>query len=500
MTEPSGESAPDPAKGKGGGSGRGGGRRRKVAQGDGARAVRNIADKAERRGDKQDRGRGGNAGAKASAPPPRRSANFRLTEHGVERRNQDGEWIRVCSPLEVLALTRDDDSEAWGRLVEVVDLDGVRHQWALPAEMLAGSGEEYRRRLLDLGLRIEPGDGARKALHEYLSQPVEGRARCVPRIGWHHGRFVLPDAVLGPESSGDRLILQTSERIDAAFRVAGDVDAWRRGVAAPAVGNCRILFAISAALAGPLLGLLDREGGGIHWRGGSSLGKTTVLRVAASVWGLEIKTWRTTDNSLETTAVAHSDTFLGLDELAQIEPKAAAAAAYMLAQGQGKARMGRDSSARRALTWRVNFQSTGEIALADKIKEGGGRAAAGMAVRVVDLPADAGAGLGIFEELHGEKDGGAFAERLKAAAAASHGAAGRAYVEALAKDLDGARAQLGAIVAEIAAELTPAEADGQVRRVAERFALIAAAGELGRIFGILSARNVLRRASHVRPG
>lgn len=43
--------------------------------------------------------------------------------------------------------------------------------------------------------------------------------------------------------------------------------------------------------------------------------------------------------------------------------------------------------------------STGEKGLADKILEEGGRVQAGQAVRLVDIPADAGAGLGLFESL-----------------------------------------------------------------------------------------------------
>ena len=44
------------------------------------------------------------------------------------------------------------------------------------------------------------------------------------------------------------------------------------------------------------------------------------------------------------------------------------------------------------------FLSNGEIALEDKIREGGGRIAAGIEVRVIDLRADAGAGRGCMRK------------------------------------------------------------------------------------------------------
>ena len=54
--------------------------------------------------------------------------------------------------------------------------------------------------------------------------------------------------------------------------------------------------------------------------------------------------------------------------------------------------------------------STGEKGLADKIAEEGGKVQAGQAVRLIDVPADAGKGLGIFENLHSHESPSAFAD------------------------------------------------------------------------------------------
>jgi putative DNA primase/helicase len=156
----------------------------------------------------------------------------------------------------------------------------------------------------------------------------------------------------------------------------------------------------------------------------------------------------------------------------------------MLSNGMGKARAGREGHARRAASWRLLFLSTGEIALADKIAEGGARIAAGMEVRVVDLRADAGKGLGIFEDLHGAPDAATFAHDLKRAASSFYGTAARAFLEAITEDLDGVRENLAELRrAFIGAALGPG-ADGQVRRVADRFALVAAGGEIATRLGI----------------
>ena len=78
------------------------------------------------------------------------------------------------------------------------------------------------------------------------------------------------------------------------------------------------------------------------------------------------------------------------------------ALAYLLGNQRGKARMRRDATARdQRSTWRMLFLSTGELGLAARLAEGGRRMMAGQPVRVIEIPADAGAGLGIFEHLNG---------------------------------------------------------------------------------------------------
>lgn len=149
-----------------------------------------------------------------------------------------------------------------------------------------------------------------------------------------------------------------------------------------------------------------------------------------------------------------------------------------------KARAGREGQARKVLEWRVLFLSNGEIGLADKIREGGGRIAGGMEVRVIDLRADAGAAMGIFEDTHGAADPARFSQDLKRAANTSFGLAGRAFVADVAKDLARYRDELAALRKAFTERVLPLGADGQVRRVADRFALVAAGGEMASVLGV----------------
>ncbi|MGB8841318.1 MAG: DUF927 domain-containing protein, partial [Aliidongia sp.] len=420
--------------------------------------------------------------AKAKAKPGGTS-RYRLGERGLEQlvefADKDtgetrSEWKWRGSRLDILAATRDGASQEWGLLLKVTDKDTREHLWAMPMSMLAGDGTAYRERLLSLGFVLAPGNTGKIALHEYLATArPERRARCVPRVGWHGERFVLPDGVVfaAPTETDEDVILQGSAPLDHAYRVAGSFEDWQRDVAALAIGNSRLLLALSIAFAAPLLHLIGQEGGGFHLRGASSIGKSTALLVAGSAWGGGgvrgyVRSWRSTDNGLESTAAAHCDAPLLLDELAQVTPEAAGATAYMLAAGAGKVRAGRHGEGRAAAEWRTLFLSNGEISLAAKIEEDGRgrRAMAGQAVRVVDLPADAGAGLGMFEQLHGFASADAFARHLKAATAGTYGHAASKLLAAIVRDIPGTIEAVRQVQAGFAREQCPAGCDGQVTR------------------------------------
>jgi uncharacterized protein (DUF927 family) len=423
-------------------------------------------------------------------------AGFRHRRDGhVEYRigeDKEGEpiWAWLCSPIQVLAITRDRDQHAWGRLLRVATPDGHWHRWAMPMELIAGDGTELRRVLLDLGLHFATGAKARAALIQFLSssEPAD-RALSVPHVGWHGRSFVLPEEAFGNDPK-ELVVFQPATPVKHAFRTAGTLEGWRDEVAAYGVGNSRVALAICAALAAPLLHPMEMEGGGLHLRGPSSIGKTTLIQVGGSVWGGGgiagyIRSWRATDNGLESVALAHCDTLLALDELAEIEAAAAGKAAYMLANGHAKLRMTRSAGARPAPEWRLLFLSTGEIGLTDKVAEDPRkRVTAGQEVRILDLQADAGKGRGVFDELHGYNRPSDLADHLKAASARHFGHASRAFLQKLVQDPEGIREKVRELMGLWIEKHCPRGAQGQVWRGARRFALFAAAGELATRFGI----------------
>lgn len=158
----------------------------------------------------------------------------------------------------------------------------------------------------------------------------------------------------------------------------------------------------------------------------------------------------------------------------------------MLANGSGKARATKQGSVRSRYEWRLLFLSAGEIGLAQHIREAGKKAKAGQEVRLIDIPADAGCSLGIFETLHGFSSGAELSKALNAAAGQYYGTAALAFLEKITKfDYFAILPELiKTLCAQFIKKYLPPQSGGQVYRVCERFALIAAAGELATDFGI----------------
>ncbi len=427
--------------------------------------------------------------AERPAPAP---GGFRVTADGVFYVGEDGEARPVCSRLEILARTRDDKGQSWGLLVEFDDPDGDLKRLNIPARAMAGDfGKEVLGPLVDMGLRLAPVRTARNSrndLQSYLqSYDSTDRARLVARLGWHGDAYLLPDRQIG--QSGEHLHFYEAGVQLPSISQAGTLEQWQQQIGALCVGNHRLAFVVCVAFASPLLHLLGAESGGFHLYGDSSGGKTTHLQVAASVWGGPrlVRSWRSTDNALESIAAAHSDGLLVLDEIGMCDPRIIGETVYMLGNGTGKARANdRGMAGRQVQEWRLLFLSTGEKTLAQHMAEAHKELKAGMEVRMLAVPADASKGLGLFEVLHDFEDAAALSDALKARVGKFYGEPALAFLSALCEPgkLFGYVAMLRSTVERFTAEALPIGASGQAQRAATRFGLAAAAGELATALGV----------------
>lgn len=424
--------------------------------------------------------------AAADTAPPARG--FQMTEKGLMYFEPEKPPRWVCSSLAVIAQVRDPNNAGWGLLVEFCDPDRTAHRITIPMALFRGDGAEVAGMLFDRGLRIAPR--ARQLLIDYLqSTRCDKRARVSIRTGWHQTAsmdmavYLLPDETFATGRAEEWIHVSETP---STFSERGTLPSWQKDVAALCRGNSRLMCAVSAMFAAPLLFLTGSDGGGVHFRSGSSDGKSTLLKVAASVCGDDkyMQTWRATDNALESTALCHCDAPLLLDEIGQMEGRSLGEAVYMLANGQAKSRAQRGGGLRERVSWRTLFISTGEDRFGDLMRKAGMTPKAGQEIRLAEIPADAGKGLGVFENLHGFVDGGALSKHLVEAARKQHGTAFPVFLQHLVKQQAEVAQSVRECQKKFAVRCLNGDAHGQVRRVADRFALIAAAGELATEFGI----------------
>ena len=411
---------------------------------------------------------------------------YLLTADGVFLRQEKGRHLWLCAPLHVAAKGRDREGNQWSILVQWLDQDGKNHERVINCADLVGKDRgSVVRALVDGGLKVSPGRDAAIAAY-ILETETDARFRIVTRTGWTDEAYILPGSVISQEAHAERYHYANQHSIEPELHKRGELSGWRSRVAALAAGNSRLVFAISLAFAGPLLELSKLDSGGFHLIGRSSTGKSKTLMIAASVWGSEryIRLWRTTGNALEGLASVHNDGLLILDELKQIDPREAGNAAYLLANGQAKARANSQGNARAAATWRLLFLSAGELSLETHIATSGQKTQAGQVIRMPDISADAGQGMGIVEQLHGSKTSKAFIDEITKAARDHHGHAGpeflRYIVERIQEIEDAIRDEINRLCFLWCAKDTT----GQLQRVAARFALVAVAGELATKAGI----------------
>lgn len=417
---------------------------------------------------------------------------FTLFERGlfVTEQQDDGTCRArcICSPIKPLALARTEQGREWGLLVWLTDPDKKEKRIVLPMKMFNAEGREASALLLDHGVRIGTGN-SRKLLIEYLQTATpEKRAKTTSRTGWHGQDdemvFVLPEQVVG-ESTEEWLL--ANQLPDAnPYRQKGTLKQWRENVAALCAGNSRLVFSVSTAFAASLLHLMGVESGGFQLTGTSSSGKSTALYVASSVCGGRdyLQRWRSTDNGLETLAQSRSDSLLVLDEVKQLDGKIAAEAAYMLANSCGKVRANANGGARSQATWRILFLSSGELSMSQHVTDAGKRVNAGMEIRLCDLPADAGVGMGIFENIHGHESPAKFSEKLAANAGKYHGTAFTEFIRHVLDNREDIPEMLRECERVFGQSVLTDKASGQARRVAARFALVAAGGELATQWGV----------------
>jgi putative DNA primase/helicase len=207
-------------------------------------------------------------------------------------------------------------------------------------------------------------------------------------LGWKKGGFLWGNSLVGKDGLVENASVELS-RLDPGvaqavrgYRSAGTYENWctaiRRIAHLP-----RVMLSLYAAMAPPLLSLLQgaTANGIIDWAGETSGGKTSTLRVGASVWGYPddkgdgiIRPWESSGVYIERMAALCNDIPIFLDDTKRVRKREEIGKVlYMVAQGQGRGR-GTLQGIAAMSTWRTFLQSTGEAPATSYAQDGGAAA------------------------------------------------------------------------------------------------------------------------------
>jgi hypothetical protein len=312
---------------------------------------------------------------------------YRIAPGGELLRDQGGEAPPVVVAHRALAIVRRWVDHEVGR--EVVDLawrdgeGGARDGAALDVHGRPGRGRAVRPRLPVSS--VSAGEVVR-----YLRAQVEGLGDApgvaVSRCGWVGRDFVAGASTVMGGSEVRVVADEGAKQIARGIGTAGTWEGWCAAVAEVA-DRPLVMMAIYGAVAASMLRPLGISGGCVlHWSARTSQGKTTALRVAASVWGDPmaagmVGSWDSTAKKIEETALFLCDLPTMLDETSHIPAhgrEAAARLVYALASGRGRGRGTRGGSDAVA-EYRTVGLSTGEAPLTSWCSQDG------IAARVLEM-------------------------------------------------------------------------------------------------------------------
>lgn len=337
--------------------------------------------------------------------------------------------IRLSDIFEVIGRGTDDE----GTHYHIIRYGDNEHCIIPRGDVGTSEGWRYLRNVINVPSARRKLDLLTEYIQTEAMKPevMAAEWRITDVAGWHDDAYILPNG----DIIGDNERLYFSGKIGynkrIGYKSGGSLEEWQEQIGRYAVGNSRICLMLGAAFAAPLLGLLNLDGGILHIFGQSSSGKTTIQRIAQSVWGHGRDTgenWNTTPYALLNNAAARNDGLLALDEMGEdATGKAVDQSIYTLANGKGRALGAKDGGNRAEIRFRTLTVSTGETTLESHLSKHGKITMAGHMVRCLSIPHS-------LDNHHQFPDFRAFTQHMNGAVCHYYGSPGRAFIRHLLAD------------------------------------------------------------------
>lgn len=425
--------------------------------------------------------------------------------------------------LKILRILKKPDNQPGSSFeIAFTDTFDEKAKLLMPRKIIQ-SKTESKKWLLDHNFPNQDEDGW-EAVFEILQakDPTNNFGMLVNKTGFWNRGYLLPNgSFIGPEEKYALFLESELTKYLPNCSVSGSLDDWKKTIAPAALNSSRIMLAFcGGSFSGYLLKITGVESGGFHFFGQSSIGKTTLIRCSLSTSGPDtnMQSWNFTEAAVEEIAVAHNDGPICFDELKAAHPNPETAAnittstIYKLSSGKGKAKSSKYAAEQ--YNWSTVILSTGEDSLAVHAKKGSAKRKAGEEVRMIDIPADAGEGRGIFETLPEDfNNANEYVKYLAEQVQQCYGTAQIAFLEKFIADLNDKDAKVSVKdriksymkVFNDKHNINPVDGtanegttnEGTTNRFGDRFSLAYAAGCLAVEYGVLpfTQKQILIRIS-----
>ncbi len=240
--------------------------------------------------------------------------------------------------------------------------------------------------------------------------------------------FGLGKNILGIEPTENNISFSPEygfERFTKALDSKGSFGSWITGVT-PLMKNDKVAFSIYASLAAPLLEIFDCSSFLVHFWGDSSMGKTTVMEIASSVWGNPAKetgglitSWNNTMVFVERLASFFNDLPMYLDDSQTADDKTVSKIMYMIGNSTGRGRGKKAGGVDSNKSWHTVCFSTGEKQLTESTQYDGAKA------RTIE-----------FNGSPFGRNEGKIVNDIKTCVRENYGHIGKIFIEQLIKDLE----------------------------------------------------------------
>lgn len=398
---------------------------------------------------------------------------------GLILEQEDKAPVQIAGPMNVKAFTYDPDfKRGFGILIQWCSRVGEHHERVFKMkDILADGGRCMIQALADTGLYIHHKQHYWKHIIDYvLSSSPDETVVTVDQTGWYFNQFVTPSWTAG--FSGQEVIFQneSAEQLSAK----GTFLDWQESVASLCKNNALMTFTLCAVFSAPLLSKLDWDSFLIHVLGGSKFGKTTLLRLAASVCSdfNYCDSWSSTANGLEARAKSRNNMIVLLDEFQQADPESVLIGVYQLGNGTSKLRATKNANLQQQFHWSIIGLSTGEVSLAQVLAQANRKVQAGQLMRFFEIPLFQ--KYGAFDDIHGFPSAKEFAEHISQVTSQQFGTALQPFLNQVAS-IDDLQEKLQVKIKSISSmwlDCYGLSKSNQIGFATDRFALIAAVGEL----------------------